>query len=90
MPLSFRASTERTTRCLHRRTFFAVCPPNLCGERTEHKWRFRTRLFRIYYSIANANAYATSQSGMTCHIELVIVGALPDARYFSVTDNDMH
>jgi len=38
---------------------------------------------QMFYSISHATA-----SG--CGLELVLVGAFSDARYFSVTDNDMH
>lgn len=44
--------------------------------------------FSFFYSIANALA-DTSQNG-NCPFELVPVGTFPQARYFSITDNDMH
>ena len=41
--------------------------------------------FNVFYSIANA--LALSSSGQ---FELVLVGSFPNARYFSITNNDMH
>jgi hypothetical protein len=43
----------------------------------------------LFYSIANANNFKDS-SGTHCPLELVIGGAFPDARYFSITVNDEH
>jgi hypothetical protein len=42
----------------------------------------------IFYSITNANAIYNATGG--CPLELVLVGTFPDARYLSITDNDMH
>jgi hypothetical protein len=42
--------------------------------------------FDLYYSITNANAFANSG----CPMEIVMVANFPDARYFSLTNNDMH
>lgn len=44
--------------------------------------------FSLYYSITNLNAWMASNH--YCPVELVMVGTFPDARYFSITDNDMH
>ena len=39
--------------------------------------------YQLFYSISNA-------ANIPCQLELVMVGTYPDARYFSLTDNDMH
>jgi hypothetical protein len=49
--------------------------------------------FQLYYSIYNLNNYwmAAPPAGLgMCPVELVLVGDFPDARYFSITDVDMH
>ena len=46
-----------------------------------------SKYYQMFYSIANATSFFQANG---CNFELVIVGALPDARYFSITDNDMH
>jgi len=46
--------------------------------------------FSMYYSIANLQNYWMAAPNNNCPIELVIVGSFPDARYFSITDYDMH
>ena len=51
-----------------------------------YKGDLNSTYFDLYYSIANANAL---NGGTSCY-ELVIVGTFPNARYFSVTSNDMH
>ncbi len=42
----------------------------------------------MFYSITNLNTWMATNN--YCPLELVIVADLPDARYFSVTVNDMH
>jgi hypothetical protein len=44
--------------------------------------------YPLFYSIANLNAWMASQN--YCPVEMVIVGNFPNARYFSITANDMH
>ncbi len=44
--------------------------------------------FPLYYSISNLNAWMTSNG--YCPVEVVLAGAFPDVRYFSITQNDMH
>jgi hypothetical protein len=44
--------------------------------------------FRMYYSIANLNAWM--QDNNYCPVELVLVGTFPDWRYFSISQSDMH
>jgi hypothetical protein len=39
--------------------------------------------YQLFYSISHA-------VNIPCQLELVVVGTFPDARYFSLTDNDMH
>jgi hypothetical protein len=45
--------------------------------------------YALYYSITNALAL-TGEGATAPKFELVIVGTFPDARYFSITDDDMH
>jgi uncharacterized repeat protein (TIGR03803 family) len=42
----------------------------------------------MFYSIDNLNAWMATNN--YCPLELIVVADLPDARYFSVTVNDMH
>lgn len=51
-----------------------------------HNSDLNATYFAIYYSIANADALAKSG----CPVELVMVANFPNARYFSLTNNDMH
>jgi hypothetical protein len=51
-----------------------------------HNSDLNAAYFNLYYSIANANAFANNG----CPMELVMVANFPDARYFSLTNNDMH
>ena len=44
--------------------------------------------FTMYYSITNLKAWIANNH--YCPAELILVGTFPDARYFSITDNDMH
>jgi hypothetical protein len=56
-----------------------------------YKGDLNSTYFDAYYSITNANTFAsTFGASGPCNVELVIVGTFPNARYFSVSDNDMH
>lgn len=47
--------------------------------------------FQAFYSAVNAASAVNPNSGLPyCPFELVVTGTFPNARYFSVTQNDMH
>jgi len=58
------------------------------GNGTTTNGDLNSTYFQMFYSITNLNAWMTAHN--YCPVELIVVGAFPDVRYFSVTDNDMH
>ena len=54
-----------------------------------HEGNLNSIYYALYYSITNALAL-TGEGATAPKFELVIVGTFPDARYFSITDDDMH
>ena len=78
--------------CFNNSTYWTQLGPgtgaNLAGD-------LNSTYFELFYSLSNLQAWMASGTGTGngtpfCPIELVMLGTFPNARYFSVTDNDMH